>query len=134
MSNRRIAGLHSANKGKGPHPRLIAASGGDVEHAERIADELGRVRANREASSTYSAKPGEKPGELELVIRLPRLYPEDWLEPDAELEEVERPGFLESSPRPLVTAAVAAGLGLLGWLILAAIAYGAFRLYGWAAS
>ena len=110
MSTRRIAGLHSADNEGEVDPRLVAASGGDVEHARRISDVLEQRRAAAQSAE---------------VIRLPRLYPDDWLEPGAELES---PPFRFSTG---LAWAVAIGIGLAIWGLVAAIAYGGYRLYGW---
>jgi len=53
--------------------RLLESSGGDVDHATRVLDELERRRGAPEPAD---------------VIRLPRLHPDDWLD-DAGVSEVD---------------------------------------------
>jgi len=100
------------------HPigaRLLEASDGDVPHALRVLDELELRRRSR--------------GELAEVIRLPRspiLDFEDVYDRELDEDEVEL-------PRLSVGAAfwVAIAGGLLGWLILAAVAFGLYELVAW---
>ena len=96
--------------------RVLEHSDGDVLHAARIVDELERRRGRPEPAD---------------VIRLPRLHPDDWLAED-ELE-------LDDPPRPPLTlaawswrsVAVFAGVGVAGWIVLAAIAFAVYELVGW---
>jgi hypothetical protein len=97
----RIAEAHLASSERGA--RLLAATGGDAEHAARIDRTLEDLRAN-------SRPPAP-------VIRLPaRPY-----DREQELEELElAPRSFLDSPVSLV---VWAGVGVGIWVVLAAIAF-----------
>jgi len=102
------------------HPigaRLLEASDGDVRHAARVLDEL-------ERSKVRAA------GELAEVISLPRSPILDFADLyDQELEDEDEVEL----PRLSLGAAfwVAVGLGLAGWLVLAAAAFGLYSLVEW---
>jgi|SRR5215471_6170237 len=85
--------------------RLLDACDGDVEHARRIIDVVGHVPPLAAGHSSDN------------VIRLPRLEPYDWLEPDA----IERPAAFQWS-----TLLLACGIGLAAWLLVAAVAFGLY--------
>lgn len=92
--------------------RLLESSGGDVDHATRVLDELERRRGAPEPAD---------------VIRLPRLHPDDWLD-DAGVSEVDLARVRLDSP---IAWLVAIGFGLLLWVALAAIAFGLYSLVEW---
>jgi hypothetical protein len=91
------------------HPRgqaILEASGGDVAHALRILDAI-----------------GDRDRPLAEVVSLPRTPIFDFndvLAPELELELDE-----QRAPFPFVQAAA---LGLLSWLVLAAIVLGVLEL------
>ena len=84
--------------------RLLESSGGDVDHATRVLDELERRRGAPEPAD---------------VIRLPRLHPDDWLDDDG-VSEVDLARVRLDSP---IAWLVAIGFGLLLWVALAALAF-----------
>jgi len=86
--------------------RLLAAAGGDAEHAARIEHVLEDLRA-------HSKPPAN-------VIRLPRVR-DDWL--DSQELEAE----LEPSLSPAKAWAIAAAIGLVSWAILAGLAFLVYR-------
>jgi len=92
--------------------RLLESSGGDVDHATRVLDELERRRGAPEPAD---------------VIRLPRLHPDDWLDDDG-VSEVDLARVRLDSP---IAWLVAIGFGLLLWVALAAIAFGLYSLVEW---
>jgi len=92
--------------------RLLESSGGDVDHATRVLDELERRRGAPEPAD---------------VIRLPRLHPDDWLD-DAGVSEVDLARVRLDSP---IAWLVAIGFGLLLWVALAALAFGLYSLVEW---
>jgi len=92
--------------------RLLESSGGDVDHATRVLDELERRRGAPEPAD---------------VIRLPRLHPDDWLDDDG-VSEVDLARVRLDSP---IAWLVAIGFGLLLWVALAALAFGLYSLVEW---
>ena len=92
--------------------RLLESSGGDVDHATRVLDELERRRGAPEPAD---------------VIRLPRLHPDDWLD-DAGVSEVDLARVRLDSP---IAWLVAIGFGLLLRVALAALAFGLYSLVEW---
>jgi hypothetical protein len=113
MSTRRIATRHTRLSGSeevNADSRLVAASGGDVEHAARIEAVLADLRANSKAPRSAD------------VICLPSRRPYD-REREPELELPPR-SFLDAP----VSLVVWAGVGLLIWVVLAALAFGLYSL------
>jgi hypothetical protein len=108
MSTRRIATRHTRLSGSKEVNRLVAASGGDVEHAKRIEAVLEDLRANSKAPRSAD------------VICLPSRPYDYEREPELELA----PPILRSP----VSFAVWAGVGLLIWVVLAALAFAAYSL------
>lgn len=99
IARRQIADAHLGATDRGA--RLLAASGGDVEHAERIAGELERYACNVDESAGIAP-----------VISLPRPYDRE-LEQELEVEAVAN--VLGWWPATL--------LGLAAWFSLFGVAW-----------
>jgi hypothetical protein len=105
--SRTLAEAHLASSERGA--RLLAAAGGDAEHADRIDRVLEDLAANSSAPRSSE------------VIQLPaRPY-------DRELDPEPLP-VLRSPASPVVVWAGVALLGLLAWALLAAVAFGLYSL------
>jgi len=103
---RRIAEAHLASSDRGA--RLLAAAGGDAEHAARIDHVLDDLRAHSVAPRAAE------------VIELPRRpY-------DRELEHVDE---LEERLRPVAGWTVAIALSLLAWLALFGAVWAAWLVW-----
>jgi len=116
IARRQIAAAHLQSTERGA--RLLAASDGDAEHAERIDRVLEDLRE-------HALGPPLAP-----VVHLPRPY-------DYECDVDESAGLRELSladkPRtdlPLSAMLVGAGFGIASWIVLAAIAFGIYELVG----
>jgi len=122
MSKRRIARRQIAAahlRGTARSNRLLAAAGGDEEHAARIEGVLEDLAAHSCRSTDVDESAGLAPAP---VISLP-LRPYDR---ELDVAELELPGVLPSVAAWLV----AIGVALAAWAALAAVAFALYSLAG----
>ena len=110
IARRQIADAHLSSTDRGA--RLLAASGGDLEHAERIDGVLDDLRAHGSAPADFISEDGGNVGRSAPVISLPRPYDRE-LEQELEVEAVAN--VLGWWPATL--------LGLAAWFSLFGVAW-----------